>query len=103
MIKRTNWAGEKGIAENNKKSSLRYEILPQKIRYRRDILFGFEDLIVSFGGTAALFLGYNFWNTSEMLYYIVNTTTKYFLQTFYERNVPSSPPNLSRIQGKIKL
>lgn len=86
MIKKTNWAADGGLTVLNKKSSLRYEILLQKIRYRRDILFSFEDLIVSFGGIAALFLGYNFWNTSEMFYYIINATIKFLLQTYYEQN-----------------
>lgn len=70
----------------NRKSSLRYEIIAQKIRYRRDVLFSFEDLIVSFGGIAALFLGYNFWNTFEMVYYILGVTIKYFNRIFYSPN-----------------
>lgn len=85
MIKKTNWAADGGLTVINKKSSLRYEILAQKIRYRRDILFSFEDLIVSFGGIAALFLGYNFWNSSEMFYYIISIFVKYLIQTFYEK------------------
>lgn len=62
----------------NKKSSLRYEILAQKIRFKRDILFSFEDLIVSFGGIASLFLGYNFFDTVDMLYFIFKSVGKYF-------------------------
>lgn len=53
------------------KSSFRYEILAPRLRLRRDVLFSYEDLIVSFGGVAALFLGYNFWGTSQMCYFLL--------------------------------
>jgi hypothetical protein len=85
MIKRTNWAADGGLTVVNKKSSLRYEILLQKIRYRRDILFSYEDLIVSFGGIAALFLGYNFWNASKMVYYIINIALRSLMQAYFDR------------------
>ncbi|CAO1321716.1 unnamed protein product [Diamesa tonsa] len=49
-LRRTNWAADGGQSNVNKKSSVRFEILPQKMRFRRDVLFSFEDLIVSFGG-----------------------------------------------------
>lgn len=67
----------------NKKTSIRYEILAQKIRFRRDVLFSFEDLIVSFGGIASLFLGYNFLNTSEMVYYIFNIAVRFLYKKIY--------------------
>jgi hypothetical protein len=80
MIKRT--VEEEG-SESNKKSLLRYEIMQPKLRYRRDVFFSYEDLIVSFGGTAALLLGYNFWNVAKMLYYVINAAIEFFLSTFY--------------------
>jgi hypothetical protein len=83
MIKRT--VEEEG-SENNKKSLLRYEILQQKLRYRRDVFFSYEDLIVSFGGTAALLLGYNFWNVAKMLHYIINAGIELFFSTFFAGN-----------------
>lgn len=82
-LKKTNWAADGELTVINKKTSMRYEILAQKIRFRRDILFSFEDLIVSFGGIASLFLGYNFLNTSEMLYYVCNITIKYLYSKIY--------------------
>lgn len=84
-LKTTNWAADSELTVLNKKSSLRYEILAQKIRFRRDILFSFEDLIVSFGGIASLFLGYNFLNTSEMLYYVFSISIKYFYKKLYSK------------------
>jgi hypothetical protein len=74
----------------NKKSSLRYEILAQKIRYRRDILFSFEDLIVSFGGIAGLFLGYNFLDTLKMVYYVVSSFFEYLYKRFFVKNSPNA-------------
>lgn len=53
-MRRTNWAADGGLLNINKKSSVRFEILPQKMRFRRDVLFSFEDLIVSFGGYITL-------------------------------------------------
>lgn len=82
-LKKTNWAADTELTVLNKKSSLRVEILVQKIRFRRDILFSFEDLIVSFGGIASLFLGYNFLNTSEMLYYILSITVERIYRKLY--------------------
>jgi len=82
-LRRTNWAADGGISSTiNKKSSLRYEILTQKVRYLRDVLFSFEDLIVSFGGIASLFFGYSFWNSSEMLYYLLQLTAELLLNKF---------------------
>lgn len=77
-LKKTNWAADGELTVMNKKSSLRYEILAQKIRFKRDVLFSFEDLIVSFGGIASLFLGYNFFDTVDMLYFIFKSLGKYF-------------------------
>jgi hypothetical protein len=90
-LKKNNWAAEGEMSLINKKSSLRYEILVQKIRYRRDILFSFEDLIVSFGGIAGLFLGYNIWNTMEMLYYIFKVSIKYFYNRIIANNAQVVP------------
>lgn len=84
-FKTTNWAADNELTVLNKKSSMRFEILAQKIRFRRDILFSFEDLIVSFGGIASLFLGYNFLNTSEMLYYIFSISIKHLYTKFYSK------------------
>jgi hypothetical protein len=65
---------------------VKYEILPQKVRYRRDTLFSFEDLIVSFGGIAALFIGCNLWNISQMLVFIIATLVKRLHRKFLLMN-----------------
>lgn len=82
-LKKTNWAADGELTVLNKKTSIRYEILAQKIRFRRDVLFSFEDLIVSFGGIASLFLGYNFLNTSEMIYYVFNMLVRFLYRKVY--------------------
>ncbi|XP_065209884.1 uncharacterized protein LOC135838178 [Planococcus citri] len=40
-----------------------------KIRLRRDVIFSFEDLVVSFGGTAAFFLGCSVLSFVEIIYF----------------------------------
>lgn len=42
------------------KSSFRVEVLWPRMRLRRDVLFTFADLVVSFGGAVTLFIGSNF-------------------------------------------
>lgn len=64
------------------KSSFRYEILAPRLRLRRDVLFSYEDLIVSFGGVAALFLGYNFLGTSLMFYHLIKSVIELLLRKF---------------------
>ncbi|CAD7091134.1 unnamed protein product [Hermetia illucens] len=39
------------------------------IRYKREVLFGWVDLLVSFGGIAGLFLGFSLLSGVEILYY----------------------------------
>ncbi|EAT48571.1 AAEL000443-PA [Aedes aegypti] len=53
---RTHWAADGGIPFKQK-ASFRWEMIQPKTRLRRDVLFTFEDLLVSFGGGIALFVG----------------------------------------------
>jgi acid-sensing ion channel, other len=39
------------------------------VRYQRDVLFGWVDLLVSFGGIAGLFLGFSLLSALEIFYY----------------------------------
>ena len=39
------------------------------IRYKREVLFGWVDLLVSFGGIAGLFLGFSLLSGIEIIYY----------------------------------
>lgn len=77
-LKKINWAVDGGIPFTQK-SSFRNEIIAPRLRLRRDVLFSYEDLIVSFGGVVSLFLGYNFWANSEMFYFIIQSVAKYLL------------------------
>ncbi|XP_045473290.1 sodium channel protein Nach-like [Harmonia axyridis] len=47
------------------------------IRYKREVLFGWVDLLVSFGGIAGLFLGFSLLSGVEMIYYF--TIRAYFM------------------------
>lgn len=82
-LKKINWAVDGGVSFTQK-SSFRYEILAPRLRLRRDVLFSYDDLIVSFGGVAALFLGYNFWSTTEMFYFVFSTVVQ-FLYAKYQQ------------------
>ncbi|XP_074038745.1 sodium channel protein Nach isoform X1 [Leptinotarsa decemlineata] len=50
--------------------AFRWGLLHPTTKYRRDILFGFGDLIVSLGGTFNLFLGISFISIIEAIYLI---------------------------------
>lgn len=39
------------------------------IRYQREVLFGWVDLLVSFGGIAGLMLGFSLLSAAEIFYY----------------------------------
>lgn len=69
--KLSNWiAGENGIPFAQK-SSFRSEVLLPRMRLRRDVLFTFEDLVVSFGGAATLSIGLNILDAAKMLLFMV--------------------------------
>lgn len=78
------------------KITFRWEILPAKVRNRRDVLFSFEDFIgtcslpffyiehwnkivrtvsVSFGGAASLFLCINFYQIAKIIYKLIEILT----------------------------
>nr|XP_023027158.1 sodium channel protein Nach-like [Leptinotarsa decemlineata] len=44
------------------------------VRYKREVLFGWVDLLVSFGGIAGLFLGFSLLSGVEILYYFTIRT-----------------------------
>lgn len=50
------------------KSSVRYKIVTSKIKIRREVVFKFEDMMVSFGGATALFLGISSLDLFKMFY-----------------------------------
>lgn len=67
------------------KSSFRYEILAPRMRLRRDVLFSYEDLLVSFGGTAALFIGSSIWGFCDMGYFLLYTAFNWTYNTVYKQ------------------
>ncbi|XP_052754979.1 uncharacterized protein LOC116413459 isoform X2 [Galleria mellonella] len=52
------------------RGSVKYTVQPPRSRYTREIVFHFQDLIVSFGGAAGLFLGASFISFVEILYFV---------------------------------
>ncbi|XP_055846703.1 sodium channel protein Nach-like [Episyrphus balteatus] len=58
-IKRKSWGAKESNKPDAVASTFRWEVSPPKVRMRRDVVFSFEDLLVSFGGTLALFLGFS--------------------------------------------
>lgn len=60
------------------KASFRVEVLTPKMRLKREIIFSFEEMIVSFGGAATLFLGISLWQVSRHLLFIMNKILSVF-------------------------
>ncbi|KAJ8985058.1 hypothetical protein NQ317_019741 [Molorchus minor] len=59
--------------------TFRWGLLPPTTKYRRDILFGFGDLIVSIGGTVALFLGISFISIIEIIFLFIESILKQYM------------------------
>ncbi|XP_028173255.1 uncharacterized protein LOC114362165 isoform X2 [Ostrinia furnacalis] len=53
------------------RGTVRFTIQPPRTRYTREIVFYFQDLVVSFGGAAGLFLGASFISFVEMFYFVM--------------------------------
>uniref|UniRef100_A0A182K7N9 Sodium channel protein Nach n=1 Tax=Anopheles christyi TaxID=43041 RepID=A0A182K7N9_9DIPT len=68
-LSKTQWTAEGGIPFTHK-ASLRWEILQPKTRLRRVLIFSYEDLLVSFGGAVALFLGKNGFYLSKIVEFL---------------------------------
>lgn len=62
-------AGNNGIPFAQK-SSFRCEVLVPRMRLRRDVLFTFEDLVVSFGGATTFFLGMSVMDVAKLTFYM---------------------------------
>ncbi|XP_045781573.1 uncharacterized protein LOC123878444 [Maniola jurtina] len=80
---------------------VRYVMEPPRTRYTRHIVFHFQDLVVSFGGAAGLFLGASFISFVEIGYFFIErilriggkkTDSKALVKTH------RAPPYESRIQ-----
>lgn len=61
------------VADNGipfaQKSSFRAEVLWPRMRLRRDVLFTFEDLVVSFGGAVTFFVALNCLDAAMVVWY----------------------------------
>lgn len=53
------------------KGSVKYSVQAPRTRYTREIVFHFQDLVVSFGGATGLFLGASFISFVEILYFVL--------------------------------
>lgn len=64
------------------------------IRYKREVLFGWVDLLVSFGGIAGLFLGFSLLSGVEIIYYFTMRAICMLYQNkvikfgYYIRSIP---------------
>ncbi|XP_069363503.1 sodium channel protein Nach-like isoform X2 [Maniola hyperantus] len=84
---------------------VRYTVQPPRTRYTRHIVFHFQDLVVSFGGAAGLFLGASFISFVEIGYFFIERILriggkKTDSKTLVKRHrAPVAPPPYeSRIQ-----
>lgn len=69
-IKRSSWGGQLiSDEEKAQSSSFRWDVLPPKVRIKRNVLFSFEDLLVSFGGTMSLFLGISILSIVKLVFF----------------------------------
>lgn len=66
-------SGEDGGGSDDNSITIEYLTWPI-IRYKREVLFGWVDLLVSFGGIAGLFLGFSLLSGVEILYYFTMRT-----------------------------
>lgn len=67
--------GDQGGGGQTDESYVNIEYLTWPIiRYKREVLFGWVDLLVSFGGIAGLFLGFSLLSGVEIVYYFTMRT-----------------------------
>ncbi|KAK4883612.1 hypothetical protein RN001_006931 [Aquatica leii] len=59
--------------------TFRWGLLHPTTKYRRDVLFSFEDLVGSLGGSLCLFLGISFISLIEIVFFIFNYIIRYCL------------------------
>ncbi|CAH0403928.1 unnamed protein product [Chilo suppressalis] len=55
---------------------MKLSVPPPRSRYTREIVFYFQDLVVSFGGAAGLFLGASFISLVEIFYFIIGRSSR---------------------------
>ncbi|KAH8277722.1 hypothetical protein KR018_004223 [Drosophila ironensis] len=73
-VKKSSWGvknNEEVASSETATSSFRWDLIPPKVRFRRDVVYSFEDLVVSFGGVLALFVGVSVMGLVEMGHVII--------------------------------
>ncbi|XP_017024503.1 pickpocket protein 19 [Drosophila kikkawai] len=73
-VKKSSWGvknNEEVSSSETATSSFRWDLIPPKVRMRRDVVYSFEDLVVSFGGVLALFVGVSVMGLVEMGHVII--------------------------------
>ncbi|XP_030388356.1 sodium channel protein Nach [Scaptodrosophila lebanonensis] len=73
-VKKSSWGvknNDDGMGSDTATSSFRWDLIPPKVRMRRDVVFSFEDLIVSFGGAMAFFVGVSVMGLVQMCHVIL--------------------------------
>ncbi|GBP81947.1 Sodium channel protein Nach [Eumeta japonica] len=61
-----------------KTGTLIYTVQAPRTRYTREIVFHFQDLVVSFGGAVGLFIGASFLSFVEVIYFFVERCVRVF-------------------------
>lgn len=67
------------------------------IRYKREVLFGWVDLLVSFGGIAGLFLGFSLLSGVEIVYYFTMRAGCMFVKNRVSVPIPRSNNKFSSL------
>lgn len=107
-MKLSKWAKQSSVTLVQK-SSVRYEIVTGKIKMRRDVLFRFVDMLVSFGGVASFFLGISTLDVFRKFYELLETIIDYFAarkrknMKFKKMVAYNKHKKYKKMQEKIKL
>ncbi|XP_057656864.1 uncharacterized protein LOC130894228 isoform X2 [Diorhabda carinulata] len=83
----------------DQRTTFRWGLLHPTTKYLRDILFGFGDLIVSFGGTLNLFLGISFISIIESIFLICEN----IIIAFQTKPKRKNHKKISRNVNNIKI
>ncbi|XP_050676625.1 sodium channel protein Nach-like [Leptidea sinapis] len=83
------------------RGALRLTVQAPRTRYTREIVFHFQDLVVSFGGAAGLFLGASVISFVEIIYFLMETLLRIFTIKEAKHGIEMDPSPGTR--GKFAL
>lgn len=86
-FKISSWNVEDNGIPFAQKSSFRVEVLWPRLRLRREVLFTFEDLLVSFGGAVTFFIGLNIQDAGMLIFYVIQFAINGLRQWAAKRSV----------------